>query len=189
MNFKVKVNTKMKIDKNIYYYLLTLVSYVLLKFFYSLATIDELSFLLKPTNKLVGLVLNSKAQYLSEKGYYHDELNILIDKSCSGFNFWVLCFIMLSFLSFTYLSKKKLKIIALPIVLAITYILTIAVNTSRILFSILIQKIQANNSIEKEFSWLHQAEGIFMYLFFLILIYLGFEYILKKINQNYEKLA
>jgi hypothetical protein len=38
----------------------------------------------------------SHSVYISDKGYYHDNLNILIEKSCSGFNFLLLCFCMLT---------------------------------------------------------------------------------------------
>jgi len=167
----------MNIGKNILYYLAAILIFVLFKLGYTVANNNELIFLLKPTDTFVGFILHSNSQYILESGYYHEKLNILIDKSCSGFNFWVLCFLMLTFTSLKFLNRRIYKILILPALLLFTYLLTIFVNTSRILFSIYFQNLQTV-STNKDFSWLHQAEGVFIYLSFLILIYLGFEYLL-----------
>ncbi len=165
--------------KNIPYYFITIAVFIAFKLFYTQAENNSLRFLLKPTDKLVAFMTNSKSQYLSESGYFHKELNIIIDKSCSGFNFWMVSFLMLTFLGFKFIFKRTNRLLIIPIVLAISYAFTILVNTSRILFSIMVTTAQVQFT-EKKFSWLHQAEGIFMYLSFLILIYLAVEYILKK---------
>ncbi len=169
----------MNIKKNHLYYVIVLGAYLVFKVLYTKAAITNLIFLLKPTNKILEMVLNSKAQFLIDKGYYYDHLNIVINKSCSGFNFWMLCFMMLTFLTLKSVQKHSYKIMSIPLIFLLTYLLTLFVNTSRILFSIVFQKIQINY-VGVEYDWLHQAEGIFIYLSFLILIYLGAEHLLKK---------
>ena len=58
------------------------------------------------------------------------------------------------------------QIIVFPIVIVATYFLTLFANTSRILTSLFISKQTSLN-----YSWLHQAEGVFIYLSFLIIFY------------------
>ncbi len=178
----------MSIGKNTPYYLVTIAIFLLLKVGYTVADNSDISFLLKPIDKIVGVVTNSNSQHLSESGYYHEKLNIIIDKSCSGFNFWALCFMMLTFLVLKFFTKTRSKILVIPSVLAVTFFLTIGVNTSRILFSIFLQNVSTKFT-GKTFSWLHQAEGVFVYLSFLILIYLVTEYVFKKLTQHYAKLT
>lgn len=176
----------MIIRKNIPYYLIAIGIFILLKIGYTFADNDDLIFLLNPTDTLVGVITNSNSYYLAESGFFNSRLNIIIDKSCSGFNFWILCFIALTFLAIKNLDKIHHKIIALPTILALSYIFTILVNSSRILVSTVIHSSELT-FIGSSPSWLHQAEGSFIYLSFLIVIYLGFEYLLKKGTKHYAK--
>jgi len=172
--------------KKITFYITVFALFLVFKVAYTYATTNDLIFLLKPTSKLVSIVTNNNSTYSINSGFYHQNLNILIDKSCSGFNFWMLCFLMLSFLCLKYASTTTFKILTIPIILVISYGITLFVNASRILFSILIENHLKTSSMEK-IANTHQLEGIFIYLSYLILVYLGFEYLLKK--THYEKLT
>ncbi len=169
--------------KNFPYYLISMVLFILLKLGYTVADNDQLGFLLKPTDKIVGVITSSQSLYLAETGYYHEKLNILIDKSCSGFNFWLLTFALLVFLSLKYLPKHSYKAISIPASLVFAYIITIFTNTSRILASILIQS-QSNSVMERNSSVVHEAIGIVTNLTFLILIYYITERIFIKLKNN-----
>lgn len=173
-------------NKKIIYYLTTIAICILLKLYYSISDNSGLFFLLKPTDKIIEIVLNSSSQVMNNGGFFHAKLNILIDKSCSGFNFLIITFIMLSFAVSKILNSRTKKVLSFLILLVISYILTILVNSSRILLSVFL-----NNSVTKLFdyqlSWLHQAEGSFIYLFFLILIYLSADYFINKLKQKYAK--
>jgi len=111
----------------------------LLKFAFTFVSNDDLLFLLKPTDAIVRLLTGSSSFYLAENGYYHKELHILIDKSCSGFNFWILYFLLFSFLTLKYVDKPLHKILVISISLVFAYILTIFVNASRIFVSIVVK--------------------------------------------------
>lgn len=162
----------MQTNKNIPFYLTTLGLFILLKFGYALADNDNLIFLLKPTDKIVGLLTGSHSIYFSDKGYYHDNLNILIEKSCSGFNFLLLCFCMLTFLFLKYSDRTFLKYLTIPFALIVSYFLTIFVNASRIFVSIIMQQ-QANNFLpDRPHLILHELVGVITNLTFLILIYI-----------------
>lgn len=161
------------------YSALAIALFLLLKGAYSLAQVEHLHFLLYPTSQSVAAFTGTTDSFLAEEGYYNATLNILINKSCSGFNFWAVSFLM------GYCLLKKVgysqlrNLLAIPIGLLLTYLFTILVNTTRILFSIFLHAdhspLFAVNS-----SWSHQAEGSFVYLSYLIIAYLGIDYFQTK---------
>ncbi len=173
----------MQINKNIPYYLTTAGLFIILKFGFTLADNNDLTFLIKPTDKLVGLLIGSHSVYLSESGYFHEHLNIIIDKSCSGFNFWVLCFLIFSYLTVKYSNKTLNKILTIPIALIGAYLLTIFVNTCRIFTSIVVQT-QTKNIFLNQQHIIHEAIGIITNLSFLILAYILIEKILINRRHN-----
>ena len=69
-------------NRNIPYYLTAAGLFVLLKIGYTFVGNNDLTFLLKPTDKLVELLTGSRAVYTTENGYFHSALNIVIEKSC-----------------------------------------------------------------------------------------------------------
>ena len=76
------------LHKQIPFYLAAGIIFLLLKLGHSMADHNALQFLLWPTSKLVALMTGASSSYLPEGGYFHAQLNIVINKSCSGFNFW-----------------------------------------------------------------------------------------------------
>ena len=162
--------------------------FVLLKFWYVQADNDNLAFLLQPTDALVGLAAGSPSQYLPDSGYFHPDLNIFIDKSCAGFNFWVLCFLMLSFLAFRHLGRQMYLVLTLPAALICAYLLTIFANTSRISIALFLQN-KTEAFFTKNDTWFHEAQGVFVYLSCLIAIYLTAEFLLIKFTQPDAQLA
>jgi exosortase K len=164
------------------------VLFILLKLGYTVANNDNLVFLLKPTNALVGLLTGSHAVYFSDRGYFYSNLNIVIEKSCSGFNFWILCFAMLSFLMQQHTKSTLYKILSIPFCLGAAYLFTIFVNASRIFASIIIQH-QANSVAPNiPHDVLHEIIGVTTNLSFLILAYYLLEKTLKN-KHHHEKLA
>jgi exosortase K len=174
-------------SKNMPYYLTAIVLFMLLKLGFTFANNDSLTFLLLPTDKLVGLLTGSHSAYLADSGYYHNNLNIVIDKSCSGFNFWVLCFLVFTFLTVRYLDQPLHKILSIPATLISAYLLTIFVNTSRIFASVIVQT-QAKNILQNQQHLVHQSVGIIVNLTFLILAYYLIDKLLKY-KQHHAKLT
>jgi exosortase/archaeosortase family protein len=132
--------------------------FVLLKYLHTCLGTDDLYFLLAPVNRVVALVTNSQAIYTEENGYFHAALNIYIDKSCSGFNFWILCFMIGIFRAARLIS----------------WLITVFVNASRILTAIFLQQLSPD-FMKSQQHWAHQTTGIFIYLFFLLLFYWLFD--------------
>lgn len=165
----------MRLDRNIALYILVTCCFIILKFAFTYTDNDSIRFLTKPTNTIVELFANSSSIYCSANGYIHPKLNIVIDRSCSGYNYWILCFIMFSFLIFGKVTDTWSRLILIPIILFFSYFLTIFVNSSRILTSIFIESL-----FLEEVKGLHQAEGVLIYSSFLILFYLVFNHLLNK---------
>ena len=160
----------MRTDKNMPYYLAAAAVFVLLKFAFAAAGTEDLVFLLAPTDKLTGWLTGSRSVFFSERGFYHGTLNVLIGKSCSGYNFLVLCFLCFYYLAVKYFDKPLYKVLALAVSLTGAYLLTIFVNTSRIFASIVVQN-QTKNIFPYHRQLVHETVGIITSLSFLILAY------------------
>lgn len=173
----------MQTNKNIPYYLTAVGLFILLKFGFTLADNNDLTFLLKPTDKLVGLLTGSQSVYISDSGYFHKNLNVIIDKSCSGFNFWILSYLLFTYLTVKHFDKTLSKILTLPTALICAYLLTIFVNTSRIFTSIVVQT-QTKSIFLNQQHIIHEAIGITTNLTFLILAYVLIEKLLTHKRYN-----
>lgn len=173
----------MQTNKNIPYYVTAVGLFILLKFGFTLADNNDLTFIIKPTDKLVGLLTGSHSVYLSESGYYHEHLNIIIDKSCSGFNFLILCFLLFTYLTVKHFDKALSKILTVPTALIGAYLLTIFVNTSRIIASIVVQTQTKNIFLNQQYI-IHEAIGIITNLSFLILAYILLDKFLINKRHN-----
>ena len=170
--------------KDLIYYSMAFVFFVILKFAYSQANNDMVLFILKPVSELITMITNYDSIYGTSSGFFFQELNIVIDKSCSGFNFWLISFMVCIV---TIIPKKKTqlqKIITFPIAFILAYVLTLFANTSRILTSIFTEK---NTNLN--FTWLHEAQGVFIYLTCLIIFHLLINHTLSKTNSRHAKLA
>ena len=176
----------MQISKNIPYYLTAVGIFILLKFAFSLADNNDLIFWLKPLDKFIELLTGSQSVFLPDDGYFHDDLNIVIGKACLGFHFWILCFLVFSYLGLKYADKSLHKILTIPAALVVAYLLTIFANTSRIFASIIVRNQTIHIFPDKQYL-IHEAVGIITKLSFLILAYYLIEKFLK--HKNYAKLA
>ena len=171
-------------NRNIPYYLTAVGLFLLLKIGFTFADNSDLIFLLKPTDKLVGLLTGSQSVFLAEDGFFHEKINIVIDKSCSGFNFWILCFLVFVYLGLKYFDKHLHKILIFPTVLFCAYLLTVFANVSRIFASIIVQNQTANIFPNQQYL-IHESVGIITYFSFLVLAYYLIEKFLK--HKNYAK--
>jgi len=171
-------------SKNFPYYITAALLFVLFKSTVAFSGNIDCRFLLEPTDRLLSFITNSSSVYLSGKGYYHSKLNILIEKSCSGVNFWLLCFLMLAFLAVKYVEKPLYKVLSIPVTLALAYLVTILVNASRIFASVIMQQ-QADHFLpHRPHLILHELVGIITNLVFLILLYYFSEKFLNNRLQH-----
>lgn len=174
--------------RKVLYQLSAIGLFVLLKFGYIQADTVDLTFLLGPTDAVISLVTASPSIVRPDSGYFHPSLNVLIDKSCSGFNFWILSFLLLSFLAIKYFDDKKPLLLIIPSALFCSYFLTLFANSSRIIITLLFKSKFSNVPLTHS-GWFHEALGVFVYFFCLITTYLLAEFLLLKTIRPNAKLA
>ncbi|WP_412468016.1 exosortase K [Pedobacter sp. KLB.chiD] len=177
----------MKKDQAYIFYLISILSFVAIKFSYNAIDVAGLSFILRPTDYFVSIITNSNSVFIQGLGYYHQDLNITVEKPCSGFNFLSISFLIIYCLCVSYLKSLKSRCLAFPVSFLFSWLSTIFVNTSRISTSIFISKSFIVPKHHQAF--IHQAEGIFIYLLFLILSYRLINHLLKTYLVSYEKSA
>ncbi|WP_378183276.1 exosortase K [Aquimarina sp. SS2-1] len=171
--------SRMNISKNSYYYIFGIFLFVLLKFGFRQSNLQDLTFLIKPTDSLISIITGSTSVYLENIGYYHQKLDIIIDKSCAGFNLWTILFLLILYPLITYVNSHSIKVIMMPIVLLLSLVITILVNTSRIFVSIVLQN-KLSEILHLQTDLIHEGLGILINLSFLILTYLIIDTIIKK---------
>lgn len=173
-----------KINKNIPFYALCIIIFGILKWWFKYSSVNKLQFLLYPTNQLIKLITGSNPQYIINQGYLHAQYNILIEKSCSGFSFMCISFIMISFLVIQHIEKRTFKSLAIIGALFLAYFTTIFTNSSRILLSIIGQNMGNLYLPIRPHNLIHEVIGVLTYLISLVLIYFIFNLIIQKIKSN-----
>ncbi len=163
------------------YFVLLAIVFVTTKYVYTLLTVDELTFLIAPVQLIVGLFTKTKGEFIVGYGYYFSYLNIVIERSCAGFNLWIISFICLSILVLKHRVKPYQKLTGFALAVIISYLLTLLANTSRILILI-------NLKAFAKISWIHEGVGVFSNLTLLAVSYITLDIILTK-NKTHEKLA
>lgn len=171
-------STKAEITDLPYYGFIALI-FIVFKLFYKSFGNEELLILPTPVSYLVSFFSGSTLHFSTENGYFLPDLNILIDASCSGFNFGLIAFVVLGFAVVTNVKNAKRKAILLILSLIVAYLLTIIANTSRIMSIIKMNELLPD--LNKKYDWLHVTQGVFVYLFFLIGFYL---IALKYLRKN-----
>jgi exosortase K len=173
----------MKIKQNLPYYIVLALTFILLKYVYTQTETSDLKLLLEPTSKAVEFLTGRTYFFTSTQGYFFEELNVTINKSCSGFNFFTLSFVLLSTLTISYLKNNNQKVFSIILSLFGAYFLSILANSSRIYSSIILQeKIQLLTSLDA--SIIHESIGIINNLTFLIVAYYFTEKLLIKLHPN-----
>ena len=142
-----------------------------LKAYYSCANVNDLGWVLTPTTFLVELVSGETFTFESYAGYMSSDYSFLIAASCSGVNFLITAFVMLSMVEIWKEHSKMPLWKLLPITLGVAYISTIIANAVRIVVALQLHRMGP------EMVWvnpeqLHRFEGIFIYFGFLLFLFI-----------------
>lgn len=147
------------------------------KLWYRQAEVADLAFLLMPTAKISGLLMNLTFES-QPLGYLCVKAGILISQDCSGFNFLLVATLAAFFaLSPQWEHRKRL----IPLSLLLAYALTLLANVARICCLVVA------GSLLPVPGWLHLAIGIVIYLCLLIpfsLLLSKNPILLSHANQN-----
>lgn len=161
-----------------------------MKFAYKYLDTQDLNFILKPVDTLVSLILNSESEYTIDLGYVHKKNQFYIDKSCSGFNFMLISFSLLSYLFIQHIQKNTKILYSIFFSLILSYLLTIPANVSRIVFAVFFQHHLKGMFPSSFGAQIHEALGIINYLIILYLIYIATLYLFTRRDKifNFDKI-
>ncbi len=155
-----------------------------LKLFYTNCQTEDLKLFLKPVSMVVSFFTGASYHYSAETGYLFPSLQISIEKSCSGVNFFVMAFCMVSISVLPFYKTAVRKFLAIAGFTFGAFFFTILANSSRIIIAI--------NSLRwSELFYtlgtdkMHLYQGSFIYIFFLILFYFLALYSNRKITKFY----
>jgi exosortase K len=153
---------------------------IALKRYYSTATADQLRWILAPIAMLVEQVRGTSFEFETGAGYLNKQHFFLIAPSCSGINFLVTSFLMLSLRSISGSLSMKIRWLSIPAAAAIAYIVTIAANSMRIAIAMELQQAEVTFA-GLDPPRIHRLEGILIYFGFLLLLFMISE---RFVQQN-----
>jgi len=149
----------------------------LFKMLLSLASINELQWFLSPIVFLVELFTAIDFIWTPDIGFTSN-LNIVIEKSCAGGNFFIICMILLVIKNWNPFTIQS-KIAQLSFIILMSYIITILANSMRIISAIkLVSFRQLTDYIDPKSA--HLVLGGIIY----ILILLSLNHIISKKHEQ-----
>ena len=99
-----------------------------LKRHYADARADDLSWILRPTAQLVGVMTGVTFAAVPGEGYFSAERLFLIEKSCAGINFMIAAFGMVTFALFHRVGSVRDGAAVLGVSLLASYLAAVMVN-------------------------------------------------------------
>ena len=149
---------------------LVLLGAVAIKWHYSVASVNQLRWILAPTTWLVELITGRQFEFESYTGYMSSDRTFVIAASCAGVNFLITSFLMLSLRKVWKDRATKITWRFFAIVAIAAYLATIIANTVRISSALLLRRMPVEIGLSAD--QLHRFEGIFIYFGFLLLVFL-----------------
>ena len=141
-----------------------------LKLYYSTASVNGLRWVLAPTAFLVEIATGETFRFESYAGYMNGDHSFLIAASCSGVNFLITAFVLISIVKFWKERYEDSSWTIIPSAFAAAYLTTIAANTVRIAVALRLHRM-GPGMIWINPEQVHRIEGIFIYFGFLILLF------------------
>ena len=144
---------------------------VVVKLYYSTASVNQLRWILAPTTFVVELVSGSRFEFESHAGYMSSDRKFVIAASCAGVNFLITSFLMLSLRRLWRDRAQNIAWRFIPYAALCAYLATLVANTFRISTALQLR------GMNHEVGWLspnqlHRFEGIFIYFGFLLLLFM-----------------
>jgi exosortase K len=160
----------------------TLVAAYFLKRHYSLATPDELWWVLAPTAQIVESVLGTAFIEEAHAGFMSRELEFVIAPSCAGVNFLIIAFSMFVLAFVPTRRTLRGKILLWIGGACVAYGLTLVVNSLRILIAIWLRgRGVAFGVLDAE--TVHRVEGVAVYFVSLCVFYLAARALLRRPDE------
>lgn len=148
----------------------------------SLAKLPITAMLLQVLATAVGMFTGLEFNYIAGQGYYSPAVQVLINDSCSGFNY-----LIISLGTFSYLAYSRHINMLHPwpwlAVACVSLLLTLLANVGRISFCIWLIKLFPSYPALGN-ALVHQCLGIVCYFGFLISLIALWHFTYKKINHD-----
>jgi exosortase K len=154
------------------YYLLVLFIAAGLKLFYSRAASEDLVWILSPTASVVECLSGTQFEKEINIGYVSINRGIAIVPACAGLNFMIVAFCMAAFELLYSMKRRGLLPLCVTAGLTAAYLLTVAVNSMRIVISMYLYKANIYTQLITP-ERVHRIEGVVIYIVFLSLFYLA----------------
>jgi exosortase K len=150
-----------------------------IKYFYSVANNEQLRFMLFPVHLFIELQTGYQGVFEADRGYFFSNLNICIDKSCAGLNFFAIAFLSCSFIVIQKTVKERQLPIYLFISLSVSFLVTVLANSSRIFLALLTLRSFPTLAAQ---SWFHEAQGVFVFISILLFFHIFVLYIMEFVQ-------
>lgn len=157
--------------KNWYYYLFGLIVLFCLKWYYSMASVDDLDFIIGPTAWWTETLSGNTFKRVPGLGYINNTNEFIIVSSCSGINFLIVLFSTLLYSFIHRLRTNKVKLMWLVFSLVFSYIITIGVNGLRIILSMYLLNLDIYGAFITP-ERVHRLEGVVVYFVALFILFL-----------------
>jgi exosortase K len=137
---------------------------------YAIARADDLRWILSPTAQVVGAMTGTAFRWQPQEGYFSRDRLFLIEKSCTGINFMVAAFGMLTFALLHRAGSGRSAARVLGVSLLASYLAVVLVNAVRIAIAIWLAAHPVATSTFSAAA-VHRVEGIVVYFGGLVLLY------------------
>lgn len=141
-----------------------------IKLYYSTAGVNDLLWILAPTCFLVEVTTGVPFTFEIGAGYMSQDHAFLIAPSCSGVNFMITAFLMLTLAKLWRGRGHNIGWAFIPVSAVASYLTTLLANTARISTALQVRRL------DPDIVWLnpdqlHRFEGIVVYFGFLLLLF------------------
>jgi len=143
---------------------------IVVKQFYSTASVNDLRWILAPTTFMVELATGSRFNFESYAGYINSDHSFIIAASCAGMNFLLTSFLVLALGRLWRNRWRTLSWTFIPVTVLTAYAFTVVTNAVRITTAL---QLRAWSS---QLPWftpqqLHRVDGVVIYFGFLLLLF------------------
>jgi exosortase K len=160
---------------------LTLLTMLALKRHYSLATPDQLEWILAPTAKLVAWLTRAHPVHESGVGYVDFTQGIIVAPACAGVNFMIMAFGLAALCGLVKMRRLEAILVWPAVALTCAYGYTLMINALRIGLSMVLYEAHIYGgwvTVER----VHRLMGIGLYLCALWIFFTGLQFILSRIG-------
>jgi exosortase K len=157
---------------NLVLIIILLLLIIFFKLLFNNAKNKDILIFLTPVSTIAGLGTGENFHLDDEKGYVNNNGTIIINRFCSGINYFLIALILSLIVAFPFNAKLKCKIIIICLYFLFCYLLSLTANSSRIIISISVEKLRVLFNWNENGKWFHYLEGIVTFFTFLLLYYL-----------------